>query len=324
MPCCWGRGWAWGLAKRCARRRRPVGSATWFRPRRRARAMAGFMMAVPVGIMLSFGDRPVRWRRRCGWRAALAVAAIPGDGAGAGGVVAERTGKRSRVAADGGGGTGALLRGVLVDRGIGGDGEFCALQFLDVPAGVSDALSRDCRWRRRGVWTGIGSGVAGIAGAVAAGLVGDRAVKNRTLLAGGGGVAGGGASGVRGDSHAGGQRGDRGVAGDDWAMGCCRCTTGWCTRRSGRDRAGGCGVRAMAVYFMVTYLGGASLGPLVTGRLSDFLARRSGLAVGGVARRGAARCDVRDSGAGGGAGGGAVDGGTAGGCVWFSGAAHGG
>jgi MFS family permease len=35
--------------------------------------------------------------------------------------------------------------------------------------------------------------------------------------------------------------------------------------------------RAMAVYFVVTYLGGASWGPLVTGRLSDFLARRSGL-----------------------------------------------
>jgi MFS family permease len=36
--------------------------------------------------------------------------------------------------------------------------------------------------------------------------------------------------------------------------------------------------RAMAVYFVVTYLGGASWGPLLTGRLSDFLARRSGLA----------------------------------------------
>jgi MFS family permease len=36
--------------------------------------------------------------------------------------------------------------------------------------------------------------------------------------------------------------------------------------------------RAMAVYFLVTYLGGASWGPLATGRLSDFLARRSRLA----------------------------------------------
>jgi MFS family permease len=36
--------------------------------------------------------------------------------------------------------------------------------------------------------------------------------------------------------------------------------------------------RAMAAYFVVTYLGGASWGPLLTGRLSDFMARRSGLA----------------------------------------------
>jgi hypothetical protein len=36
--------------------------------------------------------------------------------------------------------------------------------------------------------------------------------------------------------------------------------------------------RAMAVYFVVTVLGGASWGPQLTGRLSDFLARRSGLA----------------------------------------------
>jgi MFS family permease len=36
--------------------------------------------------------------------------------------------------------------------------------------------------------------------------------------------------------------------------------------------------RAMAVYFVVTYLGGGSWGPLITGRLSDFLARRSLLA----------------------------------------------
>ena len=36
--------------------------------------------------------------------------------------------------------------------------------------------------------------------------------------------------------------------------------------------------RAMAIYFVVTYLGGASWGPLVTGWLSDFLAHRSGLA----------------------------------------------
>ena len=44
---------------------------------RRARAMAGFMMAVPVGIMLSSAiSGPVAQAH--GWRMALVVAAIPG------------------------------------------------------------------------------------------------------------------------------------------------------------------------------------------------------------------------------------------------------
>jgi hypothetical protein len=33
----------------------------------------------------------------------------------------------------------------------------------------------------------------------------------------------------------------------------------------------------MSVYLLATYLGGASWGPLATGRLSDWLARESGL-----------------------------------------------
>jgi hypothetical protein len=33
----------------------------------------------------------------------------------------------------------------------------------------------------------------------------------------------------------------------------------------------------MSVYLMATYLGGASWGPVATGRLSDFLASNSGL-----------------------------------------------
>jgi MFS family permease len=37
---------------------------------------------------------------------------------------------------------------------------------------------------------------------------------------------------------------------------------------------------AMAVYFMAMYMCGASLGPLLTGRLSDVLARRAATAAG--------------------------------------------
>ena len=48
-------------------------------PARRARAMAAFMMAVPVGGMLSFAvTGPVA--QACGWRVALALAAVPWRG----------------------------------------------------------------------------------------------------------------------------------------------------------------------------------------------------------------------------------------------------
>jgi len=50
----WPLGWAWGSVRRCAARGRQVGSKTLVPPERRARAMAGFMMAVRVGGMLSF------------------------------------------------------------------------------------------------------------------------------------------------------------------------------------------------------------------------------------------------------------------------------
>ena len=157
----------------------------------------------PGGDHAELGDR-----RAGGAGARLADGADgggdPGTGAGAGGAVAQRTGtsecggwrRRYRGAA----------RGVLVDRGVGGGGEFCALQLLDVPAGVSDAVSRDdggAGGRVDGDRVG-GVGDCGRGGGGAGGRPGEE-----SPVAGGGRVAGGGGSGVRGDSHAGGQRGDR-------------------------------------------------------------------------------------------------------------------
>ena len=172
-----------------------------------------------------------------------------------------------------------------------------------------------------GVWTGIGSGVSGILGAVAAGLVGDR-VKNRLWLAAGASLAAAGPvyAAIR-------------MPAGSAAIAVWLAMTGYGLLQMyyGLVYAaiqdvigpGGAGSRDGGV------LRGDVFGRGVVGAAGDGTAERfSGAAVGagggGVARRGAARCDVRDSGAGGGAGGGAVDGGTAGGCVWFSGAAHGG
>ena len=39
---------------------------------------------------------------------------------------------------------------------------------------------------------------------------------------------------------------------------------------------------AMSIYFLAMYLCGASFGPLITGRLSDYLARHAALAAGAV------------------------------------------
>ena len=271
----------------------------------RARAMAGFMMAVPVGIMLSSAiSGPVAQAH--GWRMAMVLAAVPGPGADSGGAVAARAGAAGGALADAGGA--ALPARPLVDRGFGGGGQFRALQLFDLSAGVFDAVSRDERGAG-GDLDGDRVGSLGDSGGGGGGVAGRSG--EESLVAGGGGIAAGGGSGVRGAADAGGQRGGRGVAGDGGL---------WLAAdvlRAGVRGDSGCGGagmrgRAMAVYFVATYLGGASWGPLLTGRLSDFLARRSGLGGGGIARGGIARCDVRDSGAGGGAGGGALGGGTGG------------
>ena len=233
----------------------------------------------------------------------------PGSGAGAGGAVAART--RTSGPADAGADAAALpavfwwiaASGAVVNFALYSFSTFLPA-FLTRYHGMSVAQA--------GIWTGIGSGVSGILGAAAAGAVGRSG--EESPVAGGGRLAGGGGSGVRRDSHAGGQRGESAVWLAMTGYGLLQMYYGL-VYAAIQDVVGpAVRGRAMAVYFVVTYLGGASWGPLLTGRLSDFLARRSRAGGGGVARGGTARRDVRDSGAGGGAGGGAVDGGTAGGC----------
>jgi MFS family permease len=128
---------------------------------------------------------------------------------------------------------------------------------------------------RAGIWTGIGSGVSGILGAAAAGLLGDR-VKNRLWLAAGASLL------AAGPVYA-----ALGMPPGSGAGAVCLAMTGYgllqmyygLVYAAIQDVIGpAMRGRAMAVYFVVTYLGGASWGPLLTGRLSDFLARRSGLA----------------------------------------------
>ena len=107
---------------------------------RRARAMAAFMMAVPVGGMLSYAiSGPVAQQH--GWRTALVIAAIPGLVL-IPAVLLLREPVRVVAPVKSARAT-ALPRHILVDRRLRRGRQFRALQLLHLPARIPHALSRD-------------------------------------------------------------------------------------------------------------------------------------------------------------------------------------
>jgi len=131
-----------------------------------------------------------------------------------------------------------------------------------------------------GVWAGIGTGVSGILGASLAATSGDR-VSNRLWLAAAASLAAAGPIFAAIRMPAGSAAAAVWLAMTGYGLlqmyyGLVYAAIQDIVRPENRGRA-------MAAYFVVTYLGGASWGPLATGRLSDFLAHRSGL--GGEAAR---------------------------------------
>ncbi|HTX36129.1 MAG TPA: MFS transporter, partial [Bryobacteraceae bacterium] len=153
-------------------------------PERRARAMAGFMMAVPIGVMLSFAiTGPAA--QAYGWRAALALGALPA-------VVLVPALLRLGEPARGGGNENGLrelpspisllripafrwivLSGAVVNFILYSFSTFIA-PFLTRVHGLSVAQA--------GVWAGLGSGASGILGALAAAALGDRTMGRGRLL----------------------------------------------------------------------------------------------------------------------------------------------
>jgi MFS family permease len=237
---------------------------------RRARAMAGFMMAVPVGIMLSSAiGGPVAQAH--GWRMALLVAAIPGVVL-VPAVLWLREPERPSVPE--GGGRGALPAVFWWIAASGAVVNFALYSFSTfLPAFLTRYHGMTVG--QAGVWTGIGSGVSGILGAGMAGLVGDR-VENRLWLAAGASLAAAGPVYAAIRMPAGSAQTAVWLAMTGYGLlqmyyGLVYAAIQDVIGPAGRGRA-------MAVYFVVTYLGGAAWGPVATGRLSDFLARRSGLA----------------------------------------------
>jgi MFS family permease len=240
---------------------------------RRVRAMAGFMMAVPVGVMLSLAiSGPVA--QAYGWQAALAAAALPA-------VVLvpallclrepARSAATSTAAA-----SFAFLRqsafwwiaasGAVVNAALYSFSYFLPA-FLTRFHGLSVG--------KAGLWTGIGSGTAGILGALSVSAWGDGVARRwpggRLSLAAG-------ASALATVPAA---LALRVPAGNAQAAVCLAMVAyGLLQTYYGLVYAAlhdvvGPALRgtAMSVYLLVTYLCGASFGPLLTGRLSDYFAR---------------------------------------------------
>ena len=238
---------------------------------RRARAMAGFMMAVPVGVMLSLAiSGPVA--QAFGWRAALTVAALPA-------VVLVPAllclPEPPRGAVCAAGTSFSFLRisafwwiaasGALVNSALYSFSYFLPA-FLTRVHGLAVGTA--------GLWTGIGSGVAGILGALAVVVYGDRAARHRPrgrmlLAAGAAALATAPAAAAialpSGNAAA-------AVCLAMVAYGLLQTYYGLVYAALHDVVAPALRASAMSVYLLITYLGGASFGPLLTGRLSDHFA----------------------------------------------------
>jgi predicted MFS family arabinose efflux permease len=241
-------------------------------PERRARALARFMFGVPLGVALSFAvSGPVA--QAWGWRSAMLLAAAPALAL-VPALLALPEPPRGNPASAAAATPWTLLRlpaflwivasGALVNFALYTVSTFLPA-FLSRFHGLSVAGA--------GFWAGIGSGVAGVLGGVAAGAWGDRrASAPGRLRAAAVAAAAAAPAAVAGIALPPGQ-----AAG---AIALLMCAYGLLNMYYGlvyaaiqdlvAPRLRG---TAMAVYFMAMYLCGASFGPLVTGGLSDLLAR---------------------------------------------------
>jgi MFS family permease len=241
--------------------------------------MAGFMMAVPVGIMLSLAvSGPVA--QAFGWRAALAVAALP-----AAALVPALLWLKEP------------LRTVASGSGAGHSGSSGPRDLLRIPAfwwiAASGAVVNFALYSfsfflpafltrfhnlsvaQAGLWTGIGSGAAGIVGAGAAGLFGDRVIRKRPhgrmLLAAGASLAAAVPAFAAIRVPAGNASAALPLA--MLAYGLLQMYYGLVYAAIQDLVPPGLRGTAMAVYLMAGYLCGAAFGPLFTGGMSDYFAR---------------------------------------------------
>ena len=241
----------------------------------RARAMGAFMMAVPIGVMLSLAiSGPVAQAHGAeGWRVALGVAALPAA-AFAPAVLFLR--EPQRGSGPGGQRAGTFLRvpafwwiaasGAVVNSALYSFSYFLPAfltRFHGVPVGAA------------GLWSGIGSGVAGILGALCVTAGGDR--MSRQWPGGRLGLAAFAAALATLPLFAAVALPKGSAVAAVWlAMaGYGLLQTYYGLVYAALHDVVGPEARgtAMSVYLLVTYILGAAFGPLLTGRLSDIFAR---------------------------------------------------
>ena len=264
-------------------------------PERRSRALAVFMLGVPIGGALSYaisGPAAQAW----GWRAALLVAALPAvlliPALARLSEPARGASETRRAAAATVSPVSSILRiptmwwiiasGALVNFNLYALATFLPA-FLTRYHGLSVGQA--------GLWAGAGYGVAGIAGGMIAGAWGDRVIHKRKD---GRMLSAAAAALVAAPVALVGIRQPAGAAAASIAL--IMIAYGFLNMYYGLVYSAMHDIVApavrgttMAIYFLAMYLCGASFGPLITGRLSDYLAhsaaRAAGSAVVGEAYR---------------------------------------
>jgi len=262
-------------------------------PDRRARAMAGFMMAIPVGGMLSFAvTGPLAQAH--GWRIALATAALPA-------VVLvpalawlrepRETGGAARASALGAPQPWLPLLKIRAFWWIVASGAVVNFALYSFSTFLPAFLTRvhGLSIARAGLAAGIGSGIAGILGAAAAGLLGDRAARPAPRLR----LASAAALLAALPAFAAICFGTGALVLLMLAYGLLQMYYGLVYAAIQDMVVPGLRGTAMAVYFMAMYLFGASFGPVLTGRLSDHFALR--VAAGGAITEAARAAGLREA-----------------------------
>jgi len=244
---------------------------------RRTGALAGFMMAVPVGGFLSFAvGGPVA--QAFGWRVALAVAALPAVAL-VPLLLRLPEPRREPGAMESASASATVLASIPAFWWIAASGAIVNFMLYSFSFFLPSFLTRvhGLSVAKAGLWTGVGSGVAGVLGALAAGAAGDRVSGNlgrrRLLLASAGALAASPAAFAA-------VRLPAGHAG--LAVPLLMLAYGFWQTYYGLVYAAiqdvvpaALRATAMAAYYLAMYLCGASFGPLVTGRLSDHFAHQA-------------------------------------------------